>query len=228
MNNEVIVALDFKDKEEALTLLKKFDKSIYVKVGMELFYSEGPSIIKAIKELNHKVFLDLKVHDIPNTAAGAMRSLAKLDVDIVNVHCAGGIKMMEAAKEIFKDSNTLVIAVTQLTSTSQEMLNDELLISGKIDDIVLDYARLAYKAGLDGVVCSPLEAKIIHEKIGANFLTVCPGIRYNSGSDDQVRVTTPQKARELTCDYIVVGRPITKADNPVEMYEKMNNEFKEK
>ena len=167
----------------------------------------------------------LKVYDIPNTAAGSMRALRSLNADIVNVHCAGGIKMMEAAKEVFTGTDTLVIGVTQLTSTSQEMLEDELLIARCLDEVVLEYAMNAKKAGLNGVVCSPLEAKIIHEKIGADFKTICPGIRYQSGSDDQVRVTTPSVAKELTCDYIVVGRPITKAENPAEMYQQIKKEF---
>ncbi|MDF9866658.1 orotidine-5'-phosphate decarboxylase [Bacilli bacterium PM5-3] len=225
MNRDVIIALDFDNKEEVIDLLNKLNQEVYVKVGMELFYSEGLQIIKIIKDLNHKVFLDLKVHDIPNTAAGAMRSLKKLDVDIVNVHCAGGIKMMKEAKEIFKGTNTLVIGVTQLTSTSQEVLENELLIDKNIDDVVLEYAKNAKKAGLDGVVCSPLEAKSIHEEVGSDFKTVCPGIRYASGSDDQVRITTPEKARDLTCDYIVVGRPITKSENPAKMYQKIKKEF---
>lgn len=226
MSRDVIVALDFQTEEEVFVLLDQFPQPIFVKVGMELFYSLGPSVIEKIKAKKHKVFLDLKVHDIPNTCAGAMRSLAKLDVDIVNVHCAGGIKMMEAAKEIFKDSDTLVIAVTQLTSTSKQMLNDELLIEKPLEDVVVSYALNAKKAQLDGVVCSALEAKLIHEKIGTEFKTICPGIRYESGSDDQVRVTTPTKAKELTCDYIVVGRPITKASNPYKMYKQILKEFR--
>ncbi|MDR1781490.1 MAG: orotidine-5'-phosphate decarboxylase [Bacilli bacterium] len=225
MNKDVIIALDFKNKDEALNFLKQFKSSVYVKIGMELYYSEGPNIIKEIKALNHKIFLDLKLHDIPNTVASAMRVLKNLDVDIVNVHCAGGIKMMKAAKEVFKDTNTKVIAVTQLTSTSQEMLTNELLIKEDINDVIVNYARLAYEAGLDGVVCSPLEAKIIHNNINKDFLTICPGIRYESGKDDQVRITTPSKAKELTCDYIVVGRPITKANDSLAMYKQIKKEF---
>ena len=162
MNKDVIIALDFPDKKTTMDFLDKFDSEVFVKVGMELFYQEGPSIIKEIKQRNHKVFLDLKLHDIPNTVAGGLRSLKNLDVDIVNVHCSGGIKMMEEASKIFSDSNALVIGVTQLTSTSKEMMNEELLIAGEIKDVVLDYAKNAKKAGLDGIVCSPLEAEIVH------------------------------------------------------------------
>lgn len=226
MSNDVIIALDFQSQAEVENLLANFDQSVYVKVGMELFYKEGPSIIKYIKEQNHKVFLDLKVHDIPNTAAGAMKSLSALDVDIVNVHCAGGVEMMKKAKAAFADSKTLVIGVTMLTSTSKEVMNEELLIDGNVEDVVLAYAKNAKMAGLDGVVCSPLEAKLIHEEIGQDFKTICPGIRYQAGSDDQVRVTTPAKAKELTCDYIVVGRPITKAQDPKAMYNQIKMEFK--
>ena len=224
MESKVIVALDFQDAKQVDEFLNQFDQPIFVKVGMELYYSEGPTIIKKIKEKNHKIFLDLKIHDIPNTAKQAMKSLKKLDVDIVNVHCAGGLKMMKAAQEVFQDSNTLVIGVTQLTSTSQEILEDELLIKKDINDVILSYAKLAYEAKLDGVVCSPLEAKLIHDNISEDFLTITPGIRYES-NDDQVRVTTPLKARELGCDYIVVGRPITKVENSKAMYEKISKEF---
>ena len=224
MENRVIVALDFQSAEEVTSFLAQFDQPIYVKVGMELFYSEGIQIIKKIKELNHKIFLDLKVHDIPNTAKQAMVSLKKLGVDIVNVHCAGGLKMMKAAQEIFEDSDTLIIGVTQLTSTSQEMLENELLIEKDIDEVILSYAKMAYEAKLDGVVCSPLEAQMIHENISSDFLTITPGIRYES-NDDQVRITTPAKARELGCDYIVVGRPITKAADSKAMYDKISKEF---
>ncbi len=224
MENRVIVALDFQSAEEVTSFLAQFDQPIYVKVGMELFYSEGIQIIKKIKELNHKIFLDLKVHDIPNTAKQAMVSLKKLGVDIVNVHCAGGLKMMKAAQEIFEDSDTLIIGVTQLTSTSQEMLENELLIEKDINEVILSYAKMAYEAKLDGVVCSPLEAQMIHENISSDFLTITPGIRYES-NDDQVRITTPAKARELGCDYIVVGRPITKAADSKAMYDKISKEF---
>ena len=224
MENKVIVALDFQSAEEVTSFLAQFDQPIYVKVGMELFYSEGIQIIKQIKQLNHKIFLDLKVHDIPNTAKQAMVSLKKLGVDIVNVHCAGGLKMMKAAQEIFEDSDTLIIGVTQLTSTSQEMLENELLIDKDINEVILAYAKLAYEAKLDGVVCSPLEAQMIHENISSDFLTITPGIRYES-NDDQVRITTPTKARELGCDYIVVGRPITKVADSKAMYDKISKEF---
>lgn len=225
MESKVIVALDFQDVEQVDQFLNQFDEPIYVKVGMELYYSEGASIIKKIKERNHKIFLDLKVHDIPNTAKQAMISLKKLDVDIVNVHCAGGLKMMKAAKKVFESSNTLVIGVTQLTSTSQQMLEDELCIEKDINDVILAYAKLAHQANLDGVVCSPLEAKLIHDNISPNFLTITPGIRYDS-NDDQVRITTPKKAKELGCDYIVVGRPITKAEDSKAMYDKISKEFR--
>lgn len=224
MKSNVIVALDFQSIKEVDEFLSQFEQPIYVKVGMELFYSEGIEVIKRIKALNHKIFLDLKVHDIPNTAKQAMVSLKKLGVDIVNVHCAGGLKMMQAAQEVFNDSDTLIIGVTQLTSTSQTMLNEELLIDQDINDAIVAYAKLAKKANLDGVVCSPLEAKMIHEAVGSDFLTITPGIRYES-NDDQVRITTPSKARELGCDYIVVGRPITKAADSKAMYDKISQEF---
>ena len=225
MTKDLIVALDFPNKKETLTFLKQFKQPIFVKVGMELFYSEGPEIIKELKKLNHRIFLDLKVHDIPNTAHSAMKALANLDIDLVNVHCTGGLQMMKAAKEVFGESKTLVIGVTQLTSTSQTMLNEELLIAKDITEVVLSYAKLAKQAGLDGVVCSPLEAKLIHEAIGWDFNTICPGIRDEASNDDQVRITTPKKASELTCDYIVVGRPITTNSNPIKKYEQMRKEF---
>ena len=222
---EVIIALDFSTRKQILEILTKIDSPAFVKVGMELFFNEGPDIIRLIKEMNHKVFIDLKVHDIPNTAAGSLRALKSLGADIVNVHCAGGIKMMEAAKEVFKDTDTLVIGVTQLTSTSQQTLENEILIKEDMNDVILQYAINAKKAGLDGIVCSPLEAQMIHDKLGHDFKTICPGIRYESGKDDQVRVTTPALAKEYTCDYIVVGRPITQAEDPAMMYNKIKKEF---
>ncbi|MFV0380091.1 MAG: orotidine-5'-phosphate decarboxylase [Anaerorhabdus sp.] len=224
--SEVIIALDFSSKEEVLNFLEPFKDPIMVKIGMELYYSEGPSIVKEIKEKGHKIFLDLKVHDIPNTAYKAMCALAKLHVDIVNVHCAGGFEMMKKAQEAFSNSNTLVIGVTQLTSISQEMLENELLIKDNLNDVVISYAKLAERAGLNGVVCSALESKIIHENINDNFKTICPGIRYGNANDDQVRICTPSDAKELGCDYIVVGRLITNAKNPFEMYKQVTKEFK--
>ncbi|WP_423364381.1 orotidine-5'-phosphate decarboxylase [Mycoplasma sp. P36-A1] len=224
-NKDVIIALDFNSEKETLEFLDNFNYPIYVKVGMELFYKQGPSIIEKIKANNHKIFLDLKIHDIPNTAAKAMKSLSELDIDMVNVHCAGGIEMMKAAKAMLNNEKTIIIGVTMLTSTSQKVMNEELLIPLKVQDVVLAYAKNAKEAGLDGIVCSPLEAKEVHEQLGKDFLTITPGIRYNAGQDDQIRVMTPQKAKEETCDYIVVGRPITQSSNPKEMYEKIKGEF---
>ncbi len=226
----VIVALDFENQEKVLKFLKQFSESMYVKVGMELFYSEGPKIIHEIKKLGHKIFLDLKLHDIPNTVASAMKSIAKLDVDMINVHAAGGIKMMHEAlmalEEVKGKSRPLLIAVTQLTSTSKDVMNQELLIPGEVSETVKQYALNAKKAGLDGVVSSPLETKIIKEACGKEFITVTPGIRLSSNTnDDQVRITTPKMAKELGCDYIVVGRPITRSDDPVQAYNKIKNDF---
>lgn len=230
MSKDVIIALDFKNGEEALNFLDRFTgKKPYVKVGMELFYAEGPQIIKEIKSRGHKLFLDLKLHDIPNTVKKAMASLARLDVDMCNVHAAGTIDMMKAAVEGLTredGSRPLLIAVTQLTSTSQERMTKELLIDEDINEVVKKYAQNAREAGLDGVVCSPLESEIIHKACGADFLTVTPGVRFDdSAKGDQVRVTTPAKARELGSDYIVVGRPITQADDPVAAYERCLREF---
>lgn len=230
MSKDVIIALDFKNGEEALNFLDRFTgKKPYVKVGMELFYAEGPQIIKEIKSRGHKLFLDLKLHDIPNTVKKAMASLARLDVDMCNVHAAGTIDMMKAAVEGLTredGSRPLLIAVTQLTSTSQERMTKELLIDEDISEVVKKYAQNAREAGLDGVVCSPLESEIIHKACGADFLTVTPGVRFDdSAKGDQVRVTTPAKARELGSDYIVVGRPITQADDPVAAYERCLREF---
>ena len=230
MGKDVIIACDFKDKEETLNFLDQFgDEKLFLKVGMELFYSEGPSIIKEIKKRGHKIFLDLKLHDIPNTVMKAMKSISKLDVDMVNVHASGTIKMMEAAKEgLTREDGTrpLLIAVTQLTSTSEDRMNNELLINGKLNDVVIKYAQNTKEAGLDGVVCSPLEAKMIHEACGESFLTITPGIRFKDHKqDDQVRITTPSDARIIGSDYIVVGRPITKASDPKEAYYKVKKDF---
>lgn len=230
MKRDVIIALDFKDGKTALNFLDKFvDKKLFVKVGMELFYAEGPSIVKEIKERGHKIFLDLKLHDIPNTVKGGMRSLSHLGVDIVNVHAAGTISMMKAALEgSIRDDGTrpLVIAVTQLTSTSEERMKEELLIESKINDTIVHYAKNAKKAGLDGVVCSPLEAGMVKNAVGMDFITVTPGVRFDDGEKgDQVRVTTPKNAKEIGSDFIVVGRPITQAENPVEVYNRCVKEF---
>ncbi|MGY3756514.1 orotidine-5'-phosphate decarboxylase [Helcococcus kunzii] len=222
--NKTIVALDFPNEEEALYFLDQFDKPINVKVGMELFYSAGPQIIEKIKEKGHSIFLDLKLHDIPNTVKSAMRNLAKLDVDIVNLHCAGGKEMMKAAIEGLEegkigDKRPLCIGVTQLTSTSKEIMNNDLLIEGEVIDAVLHYAKNAKDSGLDGVVCSVLESKRIHEICGDEFLTVTPGIRFSSDSkDDQKRVATPSIAKEEGSSYIVVGRSITKSQDPYNTY----------
>lgn len=230
MSKEVIIALDFKSGEEAMGFLDQFtEKKPYVKVGMELFYAEGPQIIREIKARGHRLFLDLKLHDIPNTVKKAMASLSRLDVDMCNLHAAGTIDMMKAALEgLTREDGTrpLLIAVTQLTSTSQERMTKELLIREDIAEVVKKYAMNARSAGLDGVVCSPLESPIIHETCGGDFLTVTPGVRFDDASrGDQVRVTTPARARELGSDYIVVGRPITQAKDPVAAYERCMREF---
>ena len=230
MGKDVIIALDFKNAEETFSFLDKFTgRKPYVKIGMELFYAEGPQIVKEIKKRGHRIFLDLKLHDIPNTVKGGMRSLRDLGVDMTNLHAAGTIDMMKAALEgLTREDGTrpLLIAVTQLTSTSQERMEKEILIEKPIDEVVIKYARNAKEAGLDGVVCSPLEAGKIHESCGESFLTVTPGVRFADGDiGDQVRVTTPERAREIGSDYIVVGRPITKADDPVAAYERCMREF---
>lgn len=230
MQRDVIIALDFKDGQTALNFLDKFtDEKPFVKIGMELFYAEGPSIVKSIKERGHKIFLDLKLHDIPNTVKGGMRSLSRLGVDIVNVHAAGTIEMMKAALEgvVREDgSRPLVIAVTQLTSTSEERMQKELLINSSINDTIVHYAKNTKEAGLDGVVCSPLEAGMVKEAVGKDFLTVTPGVRFADGDKgDQVRVTTPAKAKEIGTDFIVVGRPITQAEDPVAAYRRCVKEF---
>lgn len=225
MMSRTIVALDFSTKEETLAFLDQFQEPIYVKIGMELTYACGLDMIREIKARGHNVFLDLKLHDIPNTVKGGMKNLAKLGVDIINCHCAGGIEMMRAAKEGILEGTlegqqpAKLIGVTVLTSVSQEVMNKEIGIGGDVMETVVHYARNAKEAGLDGVVCSVYEAKAIHEACGGDFLTVTPGIRIAGGSrDDQKRVATPSYAREKGCDMIVVGRSITKAENPVATY----------
>ena len=223
MGKAVIIACDFKNKADTLNFLDKFkDEKLFLKIGMELFYSEGPDIVREIKKRGHKIFLDLKLHDIPNTVEKAMKSLVNLDVDMTNVHAAGTKDMMSAGlRGLTKDDGTrpLLIAVTQLTSTSQERMEQELLIKEPIEDVVMHYAENTKEAGLDGVVCSPLEVQAVKAKCGKDFITVTPGIRFAAkDAGDQVRITTPAKAKELGSDYIVVGRPITQAENPVEAY----------
>ena len=230
MKRDVIIALDFKDGETALNFLDKFqEEKPFVKVGMELFFAEGPSIVKEIKRRGHKIFLDLKLHDIPNTVKGGMRSLTNLGADILNVHAAGTIEMMKAALEGTQRPDgtaPMLIAVTQLTSTSEERMQKDLLINATINDTILHYAKNAKEAGLAGVVCSPLEAGMVKEALGKDFVTVTPGIRFaESAKDDQVRITTPARAREIGTDYIVVGRPITQAEDPVAAYRRCMKEF---
>ena len=230
MAKDVIIACDFPSAAETLAFLDRFgEEKPFVKIGMELFYAEGPQIVRTLKARGHRIFLDLKLHDIPNTVKKAMRVLSNLDVDIVNLHAAGTRAMMTAALEgLTRPDGTrpLLIAVTQLTSTDQTALETELLIEKPIGDVVLSYARNAAAAGLDGVVCSPLEAGTVHESCGADFITVTPGVRFaEAGQDDQKRVTTPQRARELGSDYIVVGRPITQAADPVAAWERCRKEF---
>ena len=230
MGKDVIVACDFSSAAETFAFLDKFtEEKPFVKIGMELFYAEGPQIVRDIKARGHKIFLDLKLHDIPNTVGKAMRVLSNLDADIVNLHAAGTAAMMKAALEgLTRPDGTrpLLIAVTQLTSTDEQTMRSELLIGRPLDEVVMCYARNAAQAGLDGVVCSPLEADKVHEKCGADFLTVTPGVRFADGEvGDQKRVTTPAQARELGSDYIVVGRPITKADDPVAAYRRCVKEF---
>lgn len=230
MGKGVIIACDFKDKEETFNFLDKFkNQQLFLKIGMELFYSEGPEIVREIKKRGHKIFLDLKLHDIPNTVEKAMKSLSNLNVDMTNVHSAGTIEMMKAGiRGLTKENEErpILIAVTQLTSTSEERMKNELLIERSIEEVVMKYAEHAKEAGLDGVVCSPLEVQAVKKKCGENFITVTPGIRFKEDDKgDQVRITTPKKAKELGADYIVVGRPITKAENPVEAYEKCVEDF---
>ena len=227
---DVIVACDFSSAEETLAFLNRFgEERPFVKIGMELYYAAGPDIVRSLKERRHKVFLDLKLHDIPNTVKKAMRVLSGLGADIVNLHAAGTRAMMEAAVEGLTrpdGSRPLLIAVTQLTSTDQEHMEKELLISRPLDEVVIAYAQNAAAAGLDGVVCSPLEAGKVHAACGECFLTVTPGVRFADGEKgDQKRVTTPAQARELGSDYIVVGRPITAADDPVAAWERCRREF---
>lgn len=232
MSKDVIIACDFNSKADLMTFLDKFeneDRKPFLKVGMELFYAEGPAIVKEIKARGHKIFLDLKLHDIPNTVKKAMAVLSALDVDICNLHAAGTAAMMEAALEgLTRADGTrpLLIAVTQLTSTSEERMQKDLLIDRPLDEVVMHYAKNAKDAGLDGVVCSPLEAGKVKAVCGDVFLTVTPGVRFADGEvGDQVRVTTPAKARELGSDYIVVGRPITQAADPVQAYHRCIREF---
>ena len=230
MGKDVIIACDFDNAKDTLEFLDKFqDQKPYIKIGMELFFSETPEVVREIKRRGHKIFLDLKLHDIPNTVKKAMAALSKLDTDMVNVHCAGTTAMMKAALEgLIREDGTrpILIAVTQLTSTDQEAMERDLLIHGDIKDVVMHYAKTAKNAGLDGVVCSPAEAEKVHEECGADFLTVTPGIRFaDSAADDQKRVMTPQQAREIGADYIVVGRPITQAADPVAVYERCVREF---
>lgn len=230
MAKDVIIALDFNDANAVYSFLDNFGKEKpFVKIGMELFYAEGPTIVKNIRARGHKIFLDLKLHDIPNTVKKAMSVLSGLDVDMVNLHASGTAAMMSAALEglVRKDgTRPLLIAVTQLTSTSEERMKNELLIDRKLEDVVASYALNARNSGLDGVVCSPREAAKVKEICGKEFLTVTPGIRYPSGDiGDQVRVTTPAEAALLGSDYIVVGRPITAAADPVAAYEKVKRDF---
>ncbi|MBQ9973279.1 MAG: orotidine-5'-phosphate decarboxylase [Firmicutes bacterium] len=230
MGKDVIIACDFASGEETLKFLDIFtEEKPFVKIGMELFYAEGPSIVREIKKRGHKIFLDLKLHDIPNTVKKAMSVLSNLDVDMCNVHAAGTIKMMEGALEgLTRPDGTrpLLIAVTQLTSTDQERMESDILIEKPLEEVVMAYAENAKKAGLDGVVCSPLESEKVHSVCGEGFLTVTPGIRFEGGDvGDQVRITTPAKAKEIGSDYIVVGRPITAAEDPVAAYRKCVAEF---
>ena len=230
MGKDVIIACDFSSKEQVFEFLDKFTgKKPFVKIGMELFYAEGPAIVREIKARGHKIFLDLKLHDIPNTVKKSMAVLSGLDVDMTNLHAAGTINMMKAALEgLTRADGTrpILIAVTQLTSTDQETMENDLLIKEPIDEVVLHYAENAAKAGLDGVVCSPLEAGKVHARCGEKFVTVTPGVRFADGDvGDQKRVMTPAAAKEIGSDYIVVGRPITAAADPVAAYERCCEEF---
>lgn len=230
MGKDVIIACDFSSAEKTFEFLDKFEgKKPFVKIGMELFYAEGPSIVKEIKARGHKIFLDLKLHDIPNTVKKAMAVLSGLDVDMTNLHASGTCRMMEAAIEgLTRPDGTrpLLIAVTQLTSTDQEAMENDLLIKEPLPEVVMHYAQNAKKAGLDGVVCSPLESKKVHDSCGADFVTVTPGVRFADGDKgDQKRVMTPADAKAIGSDYIVVGRPITAAEDPVAAYERCVAEF---
>lgn len=224
--NKPIIALDFASKPQVEEFLAQFSEPLFVKVGMELYYQEGPELIRYIKSLGHEIFLDLKLHDIPNTVESAMRGLSKLGVDMVNVHAAGGLEMMKAAKRGLADSDTKLIAVTQLTSTSEEQMHEDQWIYVSLEESVLHYAKRAMQAGLDGVVCSVLEAQAIGDACGQEFLRVTPGIRPAAVSaDDQKRIATPAQAREKGSSHIVVGRAITKADNPSESYSQIATEW---
>ena len=230
MGKDVIIACDFDGREKLMAFLDNFkEEKPFLKIGMELFYAMGPEVVRELKARGHKIFLDLKLHDIPTTVKKAMAVLSGLNIDMVNVHAAGTKAMMEAALEGLTrpdGSRPLLIAVTQLTSTSEERMQQELLIGASLPDTVKQYAKNACDAGLDGVVCSPLEAGMVHETCGAAFATVTPGIRFaDSSKDDQVRITTPEKAKEIGSDYIVVGRPITQAEDPVAAYRRCVREF---
>lgn len=230
MGKDVIIACDFESAEKTFEFLDKFtDEKPFVKIGMELFYAEGPSIVREIKKRGHKIFLDLKLHDIPNTVKKSMAVLSRLDVDMTNLHAAGTIDMMKYALEGLTredGSRPILIAVTQLTSTSEERMQKELLINSSINDTIVKYAENTKAAGLDGVVCSPLEAGMVKSACGKDFITVTPGVRFADGEvGDQVRITTPEKAKEIGSDYIVVGRPITQAADPVEAYRRCVREF---
>lgn len=230
MGKDVIIACDFPSGQDVTCFLDRFgQRRPFVKIGMELFYAEGPQIVRKLKERGHRIFLDLKVHDIPNTVKRTMRVLSELDVDMCNLHAAGTAAMMEAAIEGLTrpdGSRPLLIAVTQLTSTTEERMKEDLLIGEPMERVVMHYALTAKRAGLDGVVCSPLEAGRVHDVCGSDFLTVTPGVRFSqSKADDQARITTPDMARTLGSDYIVVGRPITAAENPLEAYEKCIRSF---
>ena len=230
MGKDVIVALDFASGKQVFDFLDKFQgKKPFVKIGMELYYAEGPSIVKEIKARGHKIFLDLKLHDIPNTVMKAMKVLSNLDVDMTNLHASGTKRMMEGAlKGLTREDGTrpILIAVTQLTSTDQESMENDLLIKEPIDKVVMHYATCAKEAGLDGVVCSPLESQKVHDTCGKDFITVTPGVRFADGDiGDQKRVMTPSEAKKIGSDYIVVGRPITAAEDPVAAYERCVREF---
>lgn len=230
MGRDVIIACDFASAEDTFNFLDKFEgKKPFVKIGMELYYAEGPSIVREIKKRGHKIFLDLKLHDIPNTVKKAMAVLSRLDVDMTNLHAGGTKRMMQAAIEgLTKEDGTrpILIAVTQLTSTDQESMESDLLIKEPIDKVVMHYAACAKEAGLDGVVCSPLEAGKVHATCGEGFITVTPGVRFADGDKgDQKRVMTPEEAKRIGSDYIVVGRPITAAADPVAAYERCCREF---
>ena len=232
MGKDVIIACDFDSKEKVLAFLDKFEaeeRKPFVKIGMELYYAEGPEIVREIKRRGHKIFLDLKLHDIPNTVKKSMAVLSRLDVDMTNLHAAGTGRMMEAAIEgLTRPDGTrpMLIAVTQLTSTDEETMKEDLLINEPIDKVVMHYASVAKRSGLDGVVCSPLEAGKVHDTCGKDFVTVTPGVRFADGDvGDQKRVRTPAAAKEIGSDYIVVGRPITAAEDPVAAYRRCVEEF---